>query len=397
MHTSLVTDGISSLWPDINDIFLSLKGIPQDITPNSMSQNIYKQLLIGFDSITTCELKNFYKFKLTLEQMDQSEISRPEIKLIYQAFIAWVHFDYEKARLLLTQHIQMYSTDIIAIFFHHMLDFCTGKTANQSQLLDYCDAHIPKTHYLYSYYLAIRSFVLCENCEFNSTLLLGLDSVRLIPDNIYGIHAIAHALHELGHWKELCQFLTHSKENWINNAGMRMHVYWHLAIAYERSNEITLAIQTFNQLYALKDNPFAKQDLDAVSFLWRLRLKSADTSFTHIWERLAVLWTGSIGTSTSYFHKIHAALAFSACQQPFLIEKLISECDGFGVEAETHSTGMHVLNAILLFTNQQYLECHDNLNNCRDKWSLLGGSRAQREILSLTMEYAAQSISTMVA
>ncbi|MCC8457885.1 tetratricopeptide repeat-containing protein [Photorhabdus luminescens] len=388
------SDGSSSIWPEINSTFLSLRGFSDEFIPMNDTQRTYKKLLMGFDAITSCEMKELYKFKITLTQMNEHDLSLPELCLIHKAFSAWVKFDYDNARSLLTQHIRAYPSDIVALFFIHMLDFCTGKTTNLRSLLLYCDEHIVSTHYLYPYYLSIKSFVLCEAQCFDDALEVGFKSVKLMPDNIYGIHAVAHALHELGRWKELCHFLTNCKEHWITNAGMGMHVYWHLAIAYERSDEITLALQAFDELYALKDNPFAKQDLDAVEFLWQLRLKSADTNFQPIWERLAVLWTGSISSSTSYFHKIHAALAFSATNQSFLIEKLIAESDGFGIEPDTHSTGIDVLKAILLFTSRHYEECLNKLRLSYEKWPLLGGSRAQREILEQTMEYAALKASS---
>lgn len=382
-------EGISALWPEINGPFLSLRELVDEYTPGDEFQKTYKQLLAGFDAITGCEMKEFYRFKIVLNQMSEQATSGPELFLIHKAFTAWVNFEYEMARMLFTQHIRVYPSDIIALFFLHILDFCTGKTTNLSSVLVFCDEHISRTHYLYSYYLSMKSFVLCESQCFDDSLEVGLESIRLLPDNIYGIHAVAHALHEMGRWKELSSFLRDCKDHWIENSGMRMHVYWHLAIAHERCNETTLALQAFEELYALKDSPFAKQDLDAVGFLWQLRLKSIDSKLNAIWERLALLWTGSSCASTSYFHKIHAALAFSATNQTLLIEKQIAESDGFGIEPEAHRAGMDVLKGILLFTLERYNESQELLRNSRDQWPLLGGSRAQREILDLTLEYAA--------
>lgn len=389
MDVQWKTGGVSALWPEINGAFLSLRGMTDEYTPSDESQKIYKQLLTGFDAITSCEMKELYRFKLTLNKMNKKTISEPELTLVHKAFIAWVSFEYETARILFTQHIKVYPSDIITLFFLHMLDFCTGKTTDLHSLLIYCDDHISKKHYLYSYYLSIKSFVLCENQLFDKALHTGLESIDILPDNIYGIHAVAHALHEMERWQELSCFLSEHKDHWIHNSGMRMHIYWHLAIAHERCNETTLALQAFEELYALKDNPFSKQDLDAVGFLWRLRLKRTDSKFKNVWQRLAALWTGSISTSTSYFHKIHAALAFSATQQTLLIEKQIAESDGFGVEPETHRTGITVLKGILLFTLGHYTDSLEMLRNSREQWPLLGGSRAQREILDLTLEYAA--------
>lgn len=131
--------------------------------------------------------------------------------------------------------------------------------------------------------------------------------------------------------------------------------------------------------------------LDVVGFLWRLKLKFfEDDQFDHIWGNLAVLWAGSVSSSTSYFHKLHAALAFAAAKQPMLIEKLIAESDGFGTDVATHEIGKSVLESILHFATEKYDACYVALRAYQDKWALLGGSRAQRELLSLTMSASAQ-------
>lgn len=306
------TDGISALWPEINGPFLSLRGIPEHLMPVTETQELYKDLLLGFDAITSCEMKELYKFKLFLNRMHQRSNLPPELLLIHKAFIAWVNFEYERARTLFTQHLKAYPSDIITTFFVHMLDFCTGKTPRLTAEFSFCEPHIPHTHALYSYYLAIKSFVLCEDQCFQEALELGLEAVRLIPHNIYGIHATAHALHEMGRWQELSSFLIDCKPDWIENSGMRMHVYWHMAIAHERCNEV---------------------------------------------------------------------------EQALLIEKQIAESDGFGIEPEAHRAGLDVLKGILLFTLKRYHESLALLRTSRDQWPLLGGSRAQREVLDLTLEY----------
>ena len=122
------TEGVSALWPEINGPFLSLRGMADAYHPEDEIQKTYKQLLAGFDAITGCEMKELYRFRIALDQMSEQTTSIPEMFLIHKAFTAWVNFEYDLARMLFTQHIRAYPSDIIALFFLHMLDFCTGKT-----------------------------------------------------------------------------------------------------------------------------------------------------------------------------------------------------------------------------------------------------------------------------
>ncbi|SJN56202.1 hypothetical protein VR7878_01648 [Vibrio ruber DSM 16370] len=390
------TDGVSSLWPEINGYFLSFQEIPTHCQPKNKTQQTFYQLLAGFDGTTSCEIREFYRFNLHLAQMNWREIQRPEFKLIYQACEAWTRFQYEQAYTLMRVHLKRFPTDVIALYILHMFEFCTGRTTRLIDVLEQCEAALPRTHNLYPFYLAIKSFVLCECQQYEQALTAGWASIEARPENVYGIHAVVHALHETGQWGQIIEFLNHRASSWMNNPGMKIHICWHLVIAYEQNQMPEAALETFHTLCAMKETPFAKQDLDAVGFLWRLHLKYTDhgsqIQWQKQWQKLATLWTGVIENSVSYLHKLHAALSFSATQQPFLIEKLIAECDGFGIAPQTHRTGVAILRAIHQFTLGQYQTCLSELEQSQPSWHLIGGSNAQRDILRLTKAYAEQHV-----
>ena len=382
-------DGCCRLWPDVNTHFLSLKGLPPDAVPRTAAQQVLHPLLVGFDAIAGCELKEFYRFKMHLQRLPEAPVACPELLQVVAAFRCWVDFDYSGARALFIAHLHEYPGDVLTVFFVHMLDFCTGKTCDLVDVFEICDSSVDATHPLSSFYLGIKSFVLCERVEFEQARVLGLQAVAQRPDNIYAIHGVVHALHEQQQWAALCEFLEGCKDNWAFNPGMRMHIYWHLAIAYLMSSQYELSTATFREFYALKDFRYAKQDLDAVGFLWRLKLQNLeDRQFDELWQDLSILWSGSIGTSTSHFHNMHAAFAFAAADRPLLIDKLIAESDGFGIEPATQQVGVDVLNAIAFFARGAYAECYQILAASQSVWLRLGGSRAQRELLMKTMNMA---------
>lgn len=88
------TDGASLIWPEINSHFLSLRGIPEHLQADTPIRATYRRLLVGFDAITSCELKDLYKFTLCLQQLAPEEADCPELRLLVAAFRAWVSFDY---------------------------------------------------------------------------------------------------------------------------------------------------------------------------------------------------------------------------------------------------------------------------------------------------------------
>ncbi len=79
------------------------------------------------------------------------------------------------------------------------------------------------------------------------------------------------------------------------------------------------------------------------------------------------------------------ALAFTATEQPKLIEKLLSECDEMGFDTLTHRTGILVLKGLLEFALDNPVACQRALRSSRPYWDLLGGSHAQRELLDITL------------
>ena len=155
-------DGCCRLWPDVNTHFLSLKGLPPDAVPRTAAQQVLHPLLVGFDAIAGCELKEFYRFKMHLQRLPEAPVACPELVQVVAAFRCWVDFDYSGARALFIAHLHEYPGDVLTVFFVHMLDFCTGKTCDLVDVFDICDPCVDATHPLSSFYLGIKSFVLCE-------------------------------------------------------------------------------------------------------------------------------------------------------------------------------------------------------------------------------------------
>jgi tetratricopeptide (TPR) repeat protein len=381
--------GICDIYPEITHQFLSLNDLSTPLPEESDEQCFLRALLINFDLLTSCNLRDFLRakrfFKPHKEKYEKNEL----LNSLIDALFSWSNLDYSSAKFFFNEHLNKYPCDVIAIFMLHMLDFCCGNTTNLLNLIQRLDTEISHIHPLYGYYLAIKSFVVCESGQYRESLEIGLKSCRLIEDNIYAIHAVSHAYHEMGEHEKIIEFLNTNMPFWISNPGMQMHVYWHMALAELSLLSLDNARAAFHTFYSMKTSPDTEQDLDAVGFLWRYKLCFPDDGqYSELWSQLADNWTGCIGASTSYFHDLHAALAFAAADKPFLIKKMIARSDGTGIPEGAHIVGTMILQSIYHYSIGQYDECATLLSKTKKHWSKIGGSHAQRDLLCLTLQDA---------
>lgn len=349
----------------------------------------HADLFLNFDMLTSCNLRDFARVSLYLKANGDALCEAEPLRLIVQALGHWASFDYPAARRDFVAHIARYDCDVLAIFMLHMLDFCTGRTVELIDVLDRADERALAEGSLYPYYLAIKSFVLCERGDYDSALAYGLASFGLERDNIYAVHAITHAYHEMKDDASIIAFLREHEHDWIDNPGMRMHVYWHKAIAELGQGQPGSARASFDYFASMRACSHADQDLDIVGFLWRHKMAYPnDHRYDALWRQLADRWTGCIGASISYFHDLHAALCFCAANKPFLIKKMIYRSDGVGVPYDAHQVGVAILTAVYHYSAGNYAETVSILESTLAQWPKIGGSGAQRELLSLTLRDA---------
>lgn len=381
--------GICDICAEISRAFLSLNDLSTPLPEESDEQGFLRALLIHFDLLTSCNLRNFLRVKTFLKPLKVKYQKNELLNSLIDALFSWSNLDYSSAKLAFNDHLNKYPGDVIAIFMLHMLDFCCGNTTDLLSLLQRLDTEISDSHPLYGYYLAIKSFVVCESGQYRESLEIGLKSCSLIENNIYGIHAVSHAYHEMGEHEKIIEFLNMKMPFWLNNPGMQMHVYWHMALAELSLLSLDNARAAFHAFYSMKTSPDTEQDLDAVGFLWRYKLYFPENEqYDELWNQLAENWTGCIGASTSYFHDAHAALAFAAVNKPFLIKKMIARSDGTGIPEGAHIVGIEILQSIYHYSIGQYHECATLLNRTKNYWSKIGGSHAQRDLLCLTLQDA---------
>jgi tetratricopeptide (TPR) repeat protein len=381
--------GFSDICPEVTKKFLSLD-YSLDYSGDDKRKLFLFETLRILDNLVSCEVNGFYKAVVCLEKIDTSSVLAEERNILL-GLKSWALFDYEMARYYFLKYLENHACDVLVVFMIHMLDFNTGKTSifrDGISVMDVCE----KSEY-YTYFLGMKSFIKNESKDYKGALIDANNAIKIERKNIYAIHAVAHVYHDNQEWGKLIDFLESHENDWVFNSGMRMHVYWHLAMAYLYNDEPYKAISSFKRFYAFKKDPLSKEDLDAVAFLWRMHLKYSNAQeLFDSWDMLALSWVSAIDQSTSFFHKMHAALAFSVVGKSFLIDKMILGADRQYFDIDTYEVGISILCAIKSIAERDYASAYQMLNDSKDKWYMIGGSRAQLGILQETSEYCLKKI-----
>ena len=252
ISSNLSKFGICDISPEISHQFLSLNDLSTPLVNESDEQKFLRSLLIHFDLLTSCNLRNFLRAKLFFEACQKESIKNQALSHLIDALTSWANLNYSSAKLSFNSYLDKYPCDVVVFFMLHMMDFCCGNTPDSLCLINKLDLKIFDDHHLYGYYLGIKSFVMCESNNFQESLEVGLKSLSIIEKNIYAIHAVVHAYHEIENYRKIIEFLNKNMPFWIDNQGMRMHVYWHIALAELGLSSIDNARTAFDTFYSMK-------------------------------------------------------------------------------------------------------------------------------------------------
>jgi hypothetical protein len=232
--------------------------------------------------------------------------------------------------------------------------------------------------------LAYRGWARIELGAVDEGLAMTLRAIELVPQNAHNVHMIAHGFHESGRPAEYLAFLAEWLPGYAVDALMWGHLQWHAAIAELELGQVQAArarceqnlmsnLAKFAPFMALADGP---------SILWRLGLKGAAAL---PWGPVAAHARLNFPNGSNPFGEIHLAMiavatgdreALTNCAQR--LERLAA--DGFlGTRA-----GLQWVAALRALLEGHHEEAEAHFDQCDKEAVRLGGSHAQREIISET-------------
>jgi hypothetical protein len=172
-----------------------------------------------------------------------------------------------------------------------------------------------------------------------------------------------------------------------------VHNAWHLALFHVDREDSAAALAAYDRLLRPGRRSILLNLCDAASLLWRLHLAGVDAG-GHRWGELADLMAPHALARVHVFDDVHLAIAFAAAGRGFALKELLrsleEQAEGEGDQAlMARLVGLPAARAMAAFAHGAYAAAVDQLASLRPHGRLMTGSRAQRDVLELTLIEAA--------
>jgi tetratricopeptide (TPR) repeat protein len=285
-------------------------------------------------------------------------------------------------------------TDALALRFAHDSYFYLGHSLSirdsVARVLPAWDRENPN----YGYVLGQYAFGLEEAGELRRAEEAGRSAIQRNAEDGWAVHAIAHVLETESRQIEGIGFLKGSRPAWSKAHALSVHNGWHLALYLIEEGRFAETLADYDSYVAPKLAGDSLLDLvDAAALLWRLELAGAEVG--ERWAPLASQWLTHVDDHVLVFNDLHIALAASRAGGDG-VERLRRSLDdyarhGVGDNREiTVDVGRRLIDGVLAFAQGDYARTIEAILPVRYKVIRIGGSHAQRDLVTQTLIAAAE-------
>lgn len=286
-------------------------------------------------------------------------------------------------------------TDALALRFAHDTYFYLGHSQSIrdsiARVLPAWDLSNP----YYGYILGQYAFGLEEAGELRRAEELGLQAIARNAEDGWAVHAVAHVFETENRQTEGIGFLKGSQPNWSKAHALAVHNGWHLALYLIEQGQFASVLADYDKFIAPKLQLDSLLDLvDAAALLWRLELAGADVG--NRWQSVAAQWLTHAEDHVLVFNDLHIALAISRSGNQEAKARFLASMDAYVAAGEgdnrefTRQVGRALIDAVFAFAAGEYRRTIDLILPIRYKIIRIGGSHAQRDLLTQTLIVAAE-------
>ncbi|MGI9616108.1 MAG: tetratricopeptide repeat protein [Acidimicrobiales bacterium] len=237
------------------------------------------------------------------------------------------------------------------------------------------------------WFLTIHAFALLETGQWTGARELVERSLAQRPSNAHAAHTLAHALYESGDDDDALAFMS----DWIPGSDrtslLHCHIWWHYALLLLMAGRHDEANAAFadNCLPGMTDSPSINVFTDSTSYLWRAELAGVPRNADQ-WEAIRGYYEEQFRRPI-VFVDAHAGLPLAALGQAEQLASCIEQLQelGEGGKLPAGTTAASLNRAYEAFVAERWDDVIDGLEPMMGQVVRIGGSRAQRDLLTNTL------------
>ena len=308
---------------------------------------------------------------------------------------AWARGAFSQAIMGWETILADHPTDALALRLVQDAYFFLGRSA---AIRDCAERVLPawdRDNPLAGFVLGLYAFGLEETGDLRRAEDFGRQALARNRRDAWATHALAHVMETANRHEEGVAFLKSTREHWAHAHFMAHHNGWHLALFLIEQGRFDEVLADYDRFTAPKLADDATLDrVDAASLLWRLELAGVDVGDR--WAPLANRWMAHVDDHLLVFNDLHCAFAAARSSDPDHAARLRRSLDeyertGAGENRQvTSEIGRPLIEGALAFAAGDYGRAVESILPVRDEWVRIGGSHAQRDVITLMLIAAAE-------
>ena len=310
-------------------------------------------------------------------------------RLHLEALAAWSGGDVYAAAAAWDRALAADPFDLLALKMHHYTTFWTGRPQVLLAAVDGVIGAWSETTPGYDHVLGMRAFALNETGRYEDAEAVGRDALARNDEDLWSVHAVAHALEMQGDHRRGDAFFTGERDRWATKNPFVGHVWWHAALFAWNGGDYHRVLDLYDSQLRPASTEFFLDIQNLASLLTRLELSGVDVGDR--WDELGDHAAARIADHVLAFTDVHCALSLARTGriddlQAFrasLAAHLASQTEARSRRAV--DVALAVTDSLLAAATGEAEAAATTLWTVRGDLAPIGGSLAQRDLFDLVL------------
>ena len=354
--------------------------------------------LMAYLSLMSTDTADLVDARQELATLAASASLNPRERAHRDAIAAWAAGDWFGAARVLDDLLVQWPTDLLALAIGHQLDFFLADAAELRDRPGRTLARLDPQHPHTGFVRGMQAFGLEESGHYAMAEEAGLAAVDANPDDVWGVHAVAHTFEMQGRVDDGIRFMESRRADWGEGNMFTVHNWWHLALYYlEHGRHADVLALYDERIHNTGSAGVSLELLDASALLARLAIDGVDTEGR--FGPLASAWESRVSADPWYsFNDFHAVVALAGAGRIDDANAVVARLEHVAAGDPdprrtnvmmTTDVGLPVSRAAIAFFEGRDSDVVDTLLPIRRIITRFGGSHAQRDLPARMLVQAA--------